>query len=256
MVEIFDSHAHLDDEQFKEGPEAVIDRALANGITWIINPGCDLSSSKKAVEYAKKYEMIYAAVGFHPHEASMAKDEDYDMLAQWCSEDKVVAVGEIGLDYYYNLSPKDVQQRTFAKQLDLARQVHKPVIIHDRDAHADTLRIIKKEGQGVHGVFHCYSGSLEMAKELLKMGYYISFAGPLTFKNAAKLREVAAFVPLDRILIETDSPYLTPVPYRGHRNEPCYVRYVFDELVKIKDCRKDVLAAQLKDNMGRLFNIK
>jgi len=208
----------LDDPVFDQDRAAILAQAAANGVSWILNPGADMASSAKAVALAAEYANIYAAVGIHPHDAKDVTEPDYEQLAAWARQDKVVAIGEIGLDYYRNLSPREVQQAVFIRQIDVARQMHLPIIIHDRDAHGDILSIIKREARGVRGVFHCYSGSWEMAQDLIKLGFYISFAGPVTYKNAAKLQAIAQAAPLDRILVETDSPYLTPEPYRGQRN--------------------------------------
>jgi len=177
-------------------------------------------------------------------------------MAQWVgSEPKVVAIGEIGLDYYYDLSPRDVQQDVFIRHIDLARQLGKPIIIHDRDAHGDVMNIIKKEAKGIIGVFHCYSGSLEMAKEVLKLGFYVSFAGPVTFAKSTKLKEIAAAVPLDRLLVETDSPYLTPHPHRGRRNEPAHVRLVAEEIARLRGLSFEAVAEATTTNVKQLFHI-
>lgn len=252
---LFDSHCHIDDNRFEGDREEVIRRAETSGVTGLINVGADLASSARSVGLAEKYAGIYAAAGFHPHDAKDARDEHFEQIYNWTKQPKVVAVGEIGLDYYYNHSAKEVQQAVFIRQLDLARQAGKPVIIHDRDAHGDILSIIKKEGQGLTGVFHCFSGSLEMAHEVIKLGYYVSIAGPVTFPNAAKLKEVARTVPLDRLLVETDSPYLTPHPYRGRRNEPAYVRYVAEEVARLRGMALEDFAAATTENVKRLFNI-
>jgi TatD DNase family protein len=252
---LFDSHAHIDDEKFDADREQVIARALEQGVTGIINVGACMASSARSVALAEKYENIYAAVGIHPHDAKDALEADYDQLIQWTSLDKVVAIGEIGLDYYYDLSPREVQRSVFIRQLDVARQTGKPFIIHDRDAHGEVLDILKKEAKGLMGVLHCFSGSLEMAREIIKMGWYISIAGPVTFKNAAKLPEIVAQVPLDRLLVETDSPYLTPHPHRGKRNEPAYVRLVAEQVAGLRGMELAALAAATRENIKNLFKI-
>jgi TatD DNase family protein len=252
---LFDSHAHLDDKRFEGETDAVIARAAAAGVTGILNAGADMDSSKNAMKLARAYPAVYAAVGVHPHDAKLVVNDDYETLAAWTNETKVVAIGEIGLDYFYDHSPKDIQQKVFIRQLDVARQTHKPIIIHDRDAHADLLNIVRNEGRGISGVFHCFSGSLEMAGEVIKLGFYVSIAGPVTFTNAAKLKEVAKEVPLDRLLVETDCPYLTPHPHRGKRNEPALVRLVAEEVARLRGMELEVLAEATTANVKRLFAI-
>ncbi|MDF2636707.1 MAG: hydrolase, TatD family [Pelosinus sp.] len=252
---LFDSHAHIDDEKFDADREEVIQRAIENGVTGIINVGACMASSARSIALAEKYKSVYAAVGIHPHDAINALEADYEQLAQWATLDKVVAIGEIGLDYYYDFSPRDVQHSVFVRQLDVARQTDKPFIIHDRDAHGDLLDILKKEAKGLKGVLHCFSGSLEMAREVIKMGYYISIAGPVTFKNAAKLPEIVAKVPLERLLVETDCPYLTPQPYRGKRNEPAYVKLVAQQVADLRGMELTDLAKATSENVRSLFKL-
>ncbi|MCC5467672.1 TatD family hydrolase [Pelosinus baikalensis] len=252
---LFDSHAHIDDEKFDIDREEVIQRAIDNGVTGIINVGASMESSARSIALAEKYEGIYAAVGIHPHDAKDALDTDYEQLVRWTALDKVVAIGEIGLDYYYDFSPREVQRSVFIHQLDVARQTNMPFIIHDRDAHGDLLEILKKEAKGLKGVLHCFSGSLEMANEVIKMGLYISIAGPVTFKNAAKLPEIVTKVPLEYLLVETDSPYLTPQPYRGKRNEPAYVKLVAEQVANLRGIEMDVLAKATSENVKKLFGI-
>ena len=252
---VFDSHAHLDDKRFQADRQEVIDRAWTQGLSGILNAGADMESSARAVEYAERYTNIYAAVGIHPHDAKEARETDYARLAEWACHPKVVAIGEIGLDYYYNFSPKEVQQTVCIRQIDVARQTGKPIILHDRDAHGDILDIIKKEARGLTGVFHCFSGSLEMAREVIKLGFYVSFAGPVTYKNSVKLQEIAAVVPLDRILVETDCPYLTPEPYRGRRNEPAHVKLIADVIAGLRGMEPEALYQATTENVYRLFGI-
>lgn len=253
---LFDSHAHIDDSRFDSDRLETIARARENGVTGIINIGADMASSERSVALAQAHEGIYAAVGIHPHDAKAAVNADYDRMAEWVErEAKVVAIGEIGLDYYYDLSPREVQQEVFIRHIDLARQLRKPIIIHDRDAHGDVMNIVKKEAKGIIGVFHCYSGSLEMAKEVLKLGFYVSFAGPVTFAKSAKLKEIAAAVPLERLLVETDSPYLTPHPHRGRRNEPAHVRLVAEEVARLRGLSLEAVAAATTQNVKQLFHI-
>lgn len=252
---LFDSHAHVDDNRFDEDRNEVIKRAAEAGLVGILNAGACMDSSARSIALAQEHDMIYAAVGIHPHDAKEAKDHDYEQLAVWSSLPKVVAIGEIGLDYYYDMSPRDVQQQVFVRHIDVARQMGKPIIIHDRDAHGDVMTILKKEAKGLTGVLHCFSGSLEMAKEVIKMGFYISFAGPVTYAKDGKLKEVAATVPLERILVETDCPYLTPQPYRGRRNEPAHVRFTAEEVARVRGMDFAALAEAATVNTKRLFGI-
>ena len=252
---LFDSHAHLDDEKFDEDREEVITRSLQNGVTGIINAGSCMASSAQSVALAAQYDNIYAAVGIHPHDAKSAQEADYAQLAAWAQLEKVVAIGEIGLDYYYDFSPRDLQRTVFTRQIDVARQMDMPFIIHDRDAHGDILDVLKKEAKGLTGVLHCFSGSLEMAKEVIKLGFYISIAGPVTFKNAAKLPEIIKNVPLERLLVETDCPYLTPHPHRGKRNEPAYVKIVAEQVAHLREMELADLAKYTTENTKKLFKI-
>lgn len=250
-----DSHAHIDDERFDADRDEVVARALAAGVSLIVNIGADMASSARSVALAEKYPGIYAAVGMHPHDSQDMKETDYRQLEQWANHPKVVAIGEIGLDYHYDLSPRPVQKEVFLRQLDVARKTGKPFIIHEREAHADMLDIIRYAARGLNGVFHCFSGSVETAREYLKMGFYISVAGPVTFPKSVKTKEVAKAVPLDRLLVETDSPYLTPQPFRGKRNEPAYVRLVAEEIANLRDISLAELAEATTANVRRLFNI-
>ena len=252
---LFDSHAHLDDEKFAADRDEVIARARAAGVRYILNAGADLASSAAAAALADKYPEVYAAVGVHPHDAKTATTDTWYRLAELAGHPKAVAVGEIGLDYHYDHSPRDVQRAVFIRALDLARQMKKPVIIHDREAHGDVLAIVKKEGKGLSGVFHCFSGSLEMAREVIKLGFYVSFAGPVTFANAAKLREVAKEVPLSRLLVETDCPYLAPQPHRGQRNEPAHVQLVAAAVAGIRGMDVSDLGQAAAANAMTLFGI-
>ena len=252
---LVDSHAHIDGERFDADRDEVVARALAAGVSLILNVGADMDSSARSVALAEKYPGIYAAVGMHPHDAKDMRETDYTQLEQWTKHPRVVAIGEIGLDYHYDLSPRPVQKEVFLRQLDLARKTGKPFIIHEREAHADTLEIIRSAARGLKGVFHCFSGSVETAREYLKMGFYISVAGPVTFSKSGKTKEVAKYVPLDRLLVETDSPYLTPQPHRGHRNEPAYVRLVAEEIASLRNLPLEEVAAATTANVRRLFDI-
>jgi TatD DNase family protein len=251
---IFDSHAHLDDEAFDADREDILS-VCAENLAGVLNPGTDLASSEKAAALAARRANIYAAAGFHPHEARLMKDGDEERLAALAKQEKVVAIGEIGLDYYYDHSPRPIQQDVFARQLDLARQLALPVIIHDREAHDDALAIISRAGNGLRGVFHCYAGDWAMARLLLGKGFYLSFGGSLTFKTAGQTREVAQKTPLDRILLETDSPYLTPVPLRGRRNDPRLITHVCQKLAELRGRSFDEIARVTAANAGELFRL-
>ena len=251
---LFDSHAHMDSDYFTDDRDALLTQ-LQEELDGIINPGCDEITSGFAVSLAEKYDFMYAAVGWHPEDLEGILDNSYlDELAAWAVHPKVVAIGEIGLDYYWDENPpREWQQEVFRDQLTLAQELNLPVIVHDRDAHADSLAIVKEFPQ-VRGVFHCYSGSLEMAKELLKRGFYLGFGGTSTYKNAAKVREVLQYVPDDLLLFETDSPYLTPVPYRGKRNQPGYTELVARNAAEVRGTTFEALAAQTTKNVKTLFN--
>ena len=252
---LFDTHAHYDDESFDADRDAVLTALPEQGVGLILNPGCDVESSRKAVRYAAAYPHVYAAVGIHPENCGGCTDDDLDAIRALAQQPKTVAIGEIGLDYYWAENPpRDFQQQVLRQQLALARELALPVIIHDREAHADTLAIVR-EFPGVTGVFHCFSGSPEMARELLKMGWYLGFDGPVTYKNARRAPEVAAVTPLDRMLIETDSPYMTPVPYRGRRNDSGYVHLVAEKLAEWKGVTPEEMARVTTENGKRLFRI-
>ena len=255
--ELVDTHTHLNDGKFAGQEAEVIARAKEAGITRLINMGDTLESSVKAVELAAAYEGVYAGVGIHPEEIYELTSADDDQLASWSEAERVVAIGEIGLDYYWEKDEdkRALQRRMFIHQLDLARQLHLPVCIHDREAHGDTLAILKKEGKGLKGVLHCFSGSFEMAQEIYKMGWYIGVDGPLTYKNAAKLPEIVEKFPLERILVETDAPYLAPVPMRGKQNEPAFVRYVAEKVAEIKGISVETVAKQTSINAEELYGI-
>ncbi len=255
--ELVDTHTHLNDGKFAGQEAEVIARAKEAGITRLINMGDTLESSAKAVELAAAYEGVYAGVGIHPEEIYELTSADDDQLARWSEAERVVAIGEIGLDYYWekNEDKRALQRRMFIHQLDLARQLHLPVCIHDREAHGDTLAILKKEGKGLKGVLHCFSGSYEMAQEIYKMGWYIGVDGPLTYKNAAKLPEIVEKFPLERILVETDAPYLAPVPMRGKQNEPAFARYVAEKVAEIKGISVETVAKQTSINAEELYGI-
>jgi TatD DNase family protein len=254
-VVLYDSHTHLDDERFDDDREEVIQRAFDQGIYGFINIGCDMSSSERSVALAQQYPTIYAAVGVHPHEAESVIEADYEQLALWTAQAKVVAIGEIGLDYYYDNSPRLVQQQVFIRQLAVARQTNMPVIIHARDAQGDLMRILRNEGRGLTGIIHCYSGSLETARELVAQGFYLGIGGSLTFTNAKKLKQIVTELPIAAFVVETDCPYLTPTPYRGRRNEPAYVGLVAQEIAALKQSTVEQVAEVTTKNLQDLFGL-
>ena len=256
MMELFDSHCHLEDERFQGEVEDVLARMAEAGVNRCILASSDMPTGTKIVGLADQYPQVYGMVGFHPHEASQFREEDLEQMAQWLKHDKIVGVGEIGLDYYYDHSPRDVQRQVLERQLDFALEQNVPVAFHIRDAHGDTLDMFsRRKGRLPEGVLHCFSGSLECARQYLDMGFYLSFAGPVTFKNAAKLQEVAEYCPIDRLLVETDSPYLAPVPLRGQRNEPANVRFVAQMVAELKGMDAEQLARHAFENTCRLYRI-
>ncbi|CAJ1004620.1 MULTISPECIES: TatD family hydrolase [Bacillales] len=254
---LFDTHAHLNAREFDEDREEVIARARENGVSTIVNIGFNAETIPTCLELAERYDFIYAAVGWHPQDAKDMKDEHLEWLEELSRHPKVVGLGEMGLDYYWDTSPRDVQAEVFRKQIRLAKKLGLPIIIHNRDAHQDVITILREEKAAeVGGIMHCFSGSWETAKMALDMNFYISFGGPLTFKNAKQPKEVAAKVPLDRLLIETDCPYLTPHPYRGKRNESGYVRYVCEAMADIHGLSCEEMARITAENARRLFRLE
>ena len=281
--ELIDTHAHLDFPRFKGDREQVIERATTAGVKAIINAGASLASSLAAAALAEAYPQIYAAVGVHPHDAKTVTGKLLEELRGLASHPKVVAIGEIGLDFYRDLSPRDKQRQAFQQQLALASEIGKPVIIHDRDAHSEVMAILRRWacpehfdsaqcklrrrvegdhqpsaiGQQPAGVLHCFSGDLAMAQEAIELGFYISIAGPVTFKNARSLRELVRQLPLEKLLVETDCPYLTPHPHRGKkRNEPAYVKFVAQEVARVKGLSLEEVARITSDNAQALFALK
>ncbi|SFC67979.1 TatD family hydrolase [Clostridium uliginosum] len=256
-LKIIDSHAHYDDEAFNGDLKEVFDEIRENGVIGILNCAASYNSLKTTNELTKRYDFILGALGIHPENADEFKEDTLDEIKEYIKlNDKIVAIGEIGLDYYWEENPeKDVQKEVFRKQMQLASDLNLPVIIHDRDAHQDTLEIMK-EFQGVIGVVHCFSGSVEFAKECIKLGYYIGFTGVITFKNAKKLVEVAKEIPLDRMLVETDCPYMAPEPNRGKRNKSDYIEHIIKKLASIKEINQNELNLKVNDNFCRLIREK
>ncbi|MEN8697708.1 TatD family hydrolase [Bacillus infantis] len=253
---LFDTHVHLNAEQFEEDLEEVIGRAQAEGVSHMVVVGFDRPTITRAMELAEAYDFIFACVGWHPVDAIDMTDEDLAWIEELAAHPKVVAIGEMGLDYHWDKSPKDVQKDVFRRQIRLAKKVKLPIVIHNRDATADVVEILREEGAGeVGGIMHCYSGSVEVAKECLDMNFYISLGGPVTFKNAKKPKEVAEAVPLEKLLIETDCPYLAPHPYRGKRNEPAYVKLVAEQIAELKGLAYEEVAEATTENAKRLFGI-
>lgn len=254
---LIDSHAHLDDEVFDEDREELINSFKEAGIDAVIVPAANMESSRKIADIIKGYDFLYGAVGVHPHDTKDMKEEDLEEIERLSKEERIVAIGEIGLDYYYENTEREIQKKWFREQIKLAKKLNLPIIVHEREAAQDVYDIISDENDdSLRGVIHCYSGSIEMAREYMKLGFYISFAGPVTFKNAVKPKEVSKEIPLDRILVETDSPYLTPVPYRGKRNNPTYVRYVAEQIADLKGISLEELAEAAKANTIELFGLK
>ena len=253
---IFDTHAHYDADQFASDREAVLTALPAAGVGLVVDPGCDVASSREAAALAERFDHVYAAVGIHPEDCAGCTDADFDAIRELCRREKVVAVGEIGLDYYWKENPpRDFQEQVFRRQIELALELDLPVIIHDREAHGDSLRIVL-DYPGLRGVFHCFSGSPEMAQELLKRGWYLGFDGPITYKNAKRAPEVAAITPLDRIVIETDAPYMAPVPFRGKRNDSRLLPYVVEKLAEWKSVTPEEMTDITWQNGKRLFGLE
>ncbi|MCK1986368.1 MULTISPECIES: TatD family hydrolase [Peribacillus] len=253
---LFDTHVHLNAEQFNEDLEDVIERAKEAGVNNMVVVGFDRPTIIRAMELIEAYDFMYAAVGWHPVDAIDMTEEDLQWIEELSNHPKVVAIGEMGLDYHWDKSPKDVQMEVFRKQIRLAKKVGLPIIIHNREATADIVNILKEEEASmVGGIMHCFSGSAETALECINMNFYISLGGPVTFKNAKKPKEVAAAVPLDRLLIETDCPYLAPHPYRGKRNEPSYVKLVAEQIAEIKQLTIEEVSQATTENAKKLFGI-
>lgn len=252
---LFDTHAHMDDHAFDPDRETLLERLPGQGIGLVMNPGCSLESSRNADRLSREYAFVYAAVGSHPDAAGEVNGEVLEEYRVLCKQNsKIRAIGEIGLDYYYEDHSREVQQRAFRLQMELARERNLPVIVHERDAHEDGMKIVR-EFPDVTGVFHCYSGSAEMARQLVDRGWYIGFTGVLTFKNARKALEVASSIPLDRIVLETDCPYMSPEPYRGRRNDPSRLPYMAQKLAQLRGLSLEEVEAITVENGKRLYRI-
>lgn len=251
---IFDTHAHYDDMKFDEDRDKLLSSLPEKGVEFVINCGCDLKSSKKSIELCEKYKYFYCALGIHPSEINESSEKELQSIKVLTNYGKCVAVGEIGLDYHYDFVPKDRQLEFFEKQLQFATEADLPVIVHDREAHEDTLTLLKK--YRTKGVLHCFSGSVEMAKEVVKLGMYIGLGGAVTFKNARKPLEVAEYLPEDRLLLETDCPYMAPVPHRGKRCTSDMIALTAEKIAEVRNTDPQQLIDKAKQNAFDLFNIK
>ena len=253
MKNIFDTHAHYDDERFRDDLEETLTAVHQSGVSLIINCGCDIASSKSTLELCDKFSFVYGAVGIHPHEAEDAPENAIELIRELAKHKKAVAIGEIGLDYHYDFSPREIQKDIFEKQLILANELDLPVIVHDRESHQDTLDLLTKYRP--KGVVHCFSGSAEMAQEIVKLGMYIGLGGAVTFKNARKPLEVAQSMPLDRLLLETDAPYMSPVPFRGKRNDSSLIPYTAEKIAEVRGEDAQFIIDTATENGKRLFGI-
>ncbi len=253
---IFDTHAHYDDEQFDPDRDALLRSMHERNVGWIVNVGAAPEGCRMGVALAEQYDFIYAAVGLHPDEVGDLTDEFLAWMRETArTNPRVVAIGEIGLDYHWDVEPRDVQKECFIRQMDLARELDLPIAVHSRDAAQDTFDVIAEHGEGLSGIIHCYSGSPEMAREYVKLGYYIGLGGVVTFKNAKKAKETAAEIPLEHIVLETDCPYMAPVPYRGKRNSSDLIDYVAAEIADIRGISKEEVIGQTTENAKGLFHI-
>lgn len=253
---IFDTHAHYDDDAFDEGRDALLSGMKEAGVEYIVNVGASMASSERSIKLAEKYPFVYAAVGVHPDEVGELDEKKFAKLREWTNHEKVKAVGEIGLDYYWDKEKHDLQKHWFMRQMELASEVKLPMIVHSREAAKDTLdMVIAAKPLNLSGIIHCYSYSVEQAREYLNMGYYIGIGGVVTFKNAKKLKEVAEYTPLSQIVLETDCPYLAPTPFRGKRNDSSKIAYVAEELAAIKQVPVEEVIRITNENGRRLYNI-
>ena len=254
---LIDSHAHLEMPEFKRDLEAVIQRAKESGVEYIFTVGTEKKDWSRALEIANSHPSIYAILGVHPHNAKEIDDHTYPTLKELCQNGKVKAYGEIGLDFFRNLSPRDIQLKRFREQIGLAKELRFPIVVHDREAHQETMEILRSEkAEECGGIIHCFSGDYEMAKVCIDMGFYISVPGSVTFKNSEDLREIVKRIPLESLLVETDAPFLTPEPFRGKRNEPSYVRYTAQKVAEIKKVSFDKVAEATTENAMRVYRMK
>lgn len=255
-MKLFDTHAHLYDKRYNADRDQLITEFTANNIDKVITLGTDLNTSQECIDLAKRFDGVYAAVGLHPHDAKLFKDEDIAAFEKMAANEKVVAIGEIGLDYHYDFSPRDMQMHAFISQMELAKKLNLPVVYHVREAFGDFIPMVQKGEVLSNAVMHCYGGSIESAKICLDAGMMISFTGVISFKNASKIKKVVEYIPMDRLMIETDCPYMAPVPYRGKRNEPAYVLEVARAMAQIKGISIEQMAEITYNNAVRFFNIK
>ena len=255
-MHLFDTHAHILDDQFKEDLDQVIQNIYDN-MALVVNIGCNLEDCPRTVALAEQYDKVYAAVGLHPEDVKTYTPEGWDMICRLAEHPKVVGIGETGLDYYWDTSTKDAQKVLFEQHIDLAKQLHKPLVIHDREAHGDTLEILKRtNAKEAGGILHAFSGSVEMAMEVIKLGFYIGLGGPVTFKNARKAVEVAQAIPLEYLVIETDCPYMAPVPFRGKRNEPMLVQHTATKIAELRGISVEELIEATYQNGKRIYGIE
>ena len=254
---LIDSHAHLEMPEFKKDLEGVIRRAKESGVEYIFTVGTEKKDWRRALEIANSHPSIYVILGIHPHNAKEIDDQTYPLLKDLCKNEKVKAYGEIGLDFFRNLSPRDIQLKGFREQIGLAKELGLPIVVHDREAHQETLETLKSEkAEECGGIIHCFSGDYEMAKVCIDMGFYISIPGSITFKNAESFREIVKRIPLESLLVETDAPFLTPEPFRGKRNEPSFVRYTAQKVAEIKKISFDKVAEATTENALRVYRLK
>lgn len=252
---LFDTHAHYDDRRFDKDRDALLASMPEQGVNYICNIGCDMPTSYKSVELAEQFDHVYAVVGIHPHNADEATEADYAALRELANHPKVLALGEMGLDYHYDFSPRDVQRLVFERQIKLAGELNMPVVIHEREACQDVLEVVRKNPV-CRGVYHCYSGSAETARELVQLGYYLGFNGVITFDNARRSHEVIRSVPLERLLLETDCPYLTPVPYRGKRNDSGLMQYSLQKMAELRGLTPEEMARITTENALRFYGLQ
>lgn len=254
-MELFDTHVHLLSERFDQDRDELIPTLADAGVAYVLEACCSEEDMPRIAELCARYSFVYGSAGIHPHEASTATPQIFANIAKMLEADKIVAVGEIGLDYHYDFSPRDVQRQVFTEQIELAKAANKPIIVHDREAHGDCMALLRARRDGLEGVMHCYSGSYEDAVKYIDMGLYIAFGGALTFKNAVNQRDMAGRLPIDRLVIETDCPYMTPEPHRGKRNDPTLLHFTLEKLAEVQGLSVEETAAITTANAKRLFRI-